>query len=476
MSYQPTDPVEAVGGVSSASKATSMHVGGPEAVPKSSKSGDMMNVNYIFLVMQYTNKAMQNQSNVVAMRAQMEGIVTKMQSDLATISSFISKIQSESHAGGFFDSETRGGDTDFFDMSPSALSGLNSQFYSLQDSQGADFGTDNNTVSTEYQNSMQGFVSAVKDLYYCSSSGSGATVKDISKITNPYGGKDFDLTGGFWSKIQGEYSKYTMQGKSIISTNPTDHPSLMQQYMYYQTQLSINTASQQDVTDAAASGDLSKLVNFDPNTTGGGLDSNIGPMLQLLDSLNTTVSADRDYANVGNNWGVHASATVSTSRNILSMILTGDNGDLYTSSAGHSDRGTGYQMDSGADCWDGYANEQVGLYGAFSYMAMNYLATKNPSTPGDSWQGCNYAPGFSANGWPFHFVTGRSGIMSKGDPLSSVYSNTNTAQTNLSASANTAGTEFQQSTAAVQTTQQAAGKMIDSFTQSQANAIQNFKS
>lgn len=487
MASNVVDPVEAVGGVKKSSPTV-----GPHSVPiLKTKNDGVGSCNYILAVMKYTNIAMQHQSQIVALRGELATVVTKMQGDMATISQFISKMQSMSHAGGFYGSEPWSGSDDHRHWSTDAngLNGLSTDYYKFEEG-GANIGRDDQgvgdsaDVSSAYAGSMQGFIAAVKDLFYSSpaaAGSSGVKVSDLTSITNPYDSKKpFDMNS-LWTKLQPAFAKYNLGDAThkVISTTGTDSPSLLQQYMYYQAQLTVNTSSKDAVTAASASTDgISALVNFDPTSTSNNLDSNIGPVMGMLDALNTTVTANR---NVSIGPDHESNADSSTTRNILSMILTGDHGDLYTSKiAGDSygDDGTG-QTNAYWQNADGngraYTGERVGLYGAFAYMAFNYAWTKNPN---GSMNDTSKIACPSVSGERHWYGTGSdlgSGSLANGDPLSTLYSTTNTAQTNFSASGNQTNTSFQQDVNAVQQIDGAAGKMVDGYGQSQSTSVRNFK-
>jgi len=449
-SHDVVDPVAAVGGVKNHSPLK-----GPEGASQSTGNSQNNNkylfqTNYILEVMKYTNIAMEHQASIVALRGEVAALGTKIASDLATISQFISKIQSEAHSGGQESAKINGN----WYASPDSYSGLAKDFYHMDEANAGTFGSDSSSgcVSDSYATMMKSFIAAVKDLYFSSPTGVGPTVKDLTTIDNPAdSSKNFNMMD-YFKKIQGSYSKYscgTSQG--VISTNPSDHPSLMQQYMYAKAKLVVNTSTTPDLNNA--NGDISKLVNFDPSSDG--FDSDLGPFMQVLDSLDIQTSV----ASEG-----HSAWTHSKTDNILSMILNGQLNNTYNGGTpgGKGDVG---QIDPG-------------LYAAFSYMAYNYIWTKNPNLDANN-QSASNVPNAPVNigqdkkgGWNYNPFKGNA----QGDPLSAMYANVTSCQSNFSAAGSATGTSFQQDVNSVQQVNGAAGKMIDGFSQGQETLVRNFKS
>lgn len=430
------DPVESVGGV----KRSEPIQNNAPVKGSNDKSDLLFGSNYILLVMKYTNIAMEHQAKIVQLRGELASVVSKIQGDLSTISEFVSKLQSEAHSGqGIYEKDY--GDI----VSPDSVSGLSPDFYNMYETFSGDqssFGSDAmDGVSSQYQTLMAGFLSAVKDLYCASSSGSGPTVGDLSTITNPTGGKDFDMMS-YYKDIQDSYGDFSDQGCQVVSTNSGDHASLMQQFMYYKAQLAVNTGTTSDVIDA--NGNIGKLVNFKFGDID--YDSDLGPMMQTLNSFNTVVTVNR---------GNCPSYLIPQTDSLLSMMMKGE---FYNTVDGKT---SGWSFSSGM------CHVKPGLYAAFSFAAFNYIWTKNPNM--SLADGTGNDPG---NNW---WTNDLGGGIPTADTLSGMYMTTNTAQTNVSASGNQTNTNFQQDVNSVQQVDGAAGKMIDGFSQGQQATIQNFK-
>jgi hypothetical protein len=452
-----TDPVEAVGGVR---KSPSVGATGPAqpVVHPSDSSQFLYQSNYVLQVMKYTNIAMEHQADIVSLRGEEAELGTKIASDLATISQFISTIQSKAHSGGELDAKFAG----VWYASPETFSGLSQDFYNINQTDLWHFGSDSvGGVSASYQSMMTGFISAVKDLYFCSSTGVGPTVKDLSTITNPAGGQDFDMSK-YFQQIQSSYSQYSNTGTpglQVVSTNPSMHPSLLQQYMYAKAQLTVKTASAD--TLAGAGGDISKLVNFMNGSDG--FDSDLQPFMQVLDSLNVQVSVKDNKSGTPVDLWIKGETN-----NVLSMIL---NGQLYNRYNGSDPMAMPLVQPEAGEV-------TPGLFCAFAYMAFNYIWTKNPNLDVDDQSAsnngtcCNSGIMGASEGWNYNNYTG----VPQGDPLSALYANISSCQSNFSATGNATGTSFQQDVNSVQQVDGAAGKIADGYSQGQETLIRNFKS
>jgi hypothetical protein len=404
-----------IGPVSSAGGAQGTHpVDGSDA--SQSKGGipqiDVRSTSFIYAVISLTNLAMEKQSDVVGLQAQLADVVSKIQSAFSTMNSFFEQMIAQTKQAGFMDTYVTDHDEsnpDGYDMNPNALSGLDSHFYALDDNNtsaspaGQVFGQDQGLVSQSYQDAMKGFVNAVRSLFSCSPTGDTETVGQASKMDNPYGGPGFDFNapGGLWSQLNTAYSKYSFGGHEMFSTKSSDHMSLMQEYTAIKMKINIVTGDKDTVTAAAKSGDYSSLGNFDPSKPGN-LDAMMGPVVQFLNSLNVTVTADR--SGYGDN--AHYAADPTTTRNLLSMIMTDTKdssgnvvaGDLYASVF------NSHEPEQGWGETDGYSGKQVGLFGAFAYAALDYVGTKTPNG-GDASD-----PNTATGGFFGHNITGRVAI------------------------------------------------------------------
>ena len=197
-------------------------------------------------------------------------------------------------------------------------------------------------------------------------------------------------------------------------------------------------------------------------------------MLTVLNDMNTSAAVS------GNTW------TKSTTGNMLEMILDNKLYNTYQGSATWGDYNAIYGYDRDGDLEGNGAsgdprknNIDPGLFCAFSYMAYNYYWTKNPNALVDTENGhtnCNTSWTNGVNGdhctawdWEDKHQTALA------DQLSYGYMHTNSTQTTLSSSSSTQNTTFQEATSNVQTMNNAAQQMIQSFSQGQGQTITNFK-
>jgi hypothetical protein len=509
-SQNPLDPIDGVGSV----QAPMPINGAQNTDAQSSVQGipqiDVRVTNIIFSVIALTNLAMDRQSDIVATQSKIADITNQMQSAFSSINAFLEKIMAQTKEASFFSGGNQQGMWPNGPMmNPNALSGLDCKFYALDDNPGQyadgskwydpdaqfygsawngnnDFGRDSGSgfVSQSYQESMESFVTAVRSLFSCSATGTTDTVGQASIITNPQGGPDFNLNaaGGFWSHLNKAYSQYSYNGHQVFSTQDTDHMSLLQEYAALKMKLSILTGDKDTVTTAAQTGDYSKLANFDPASDNA--DLMVGPAVQFLNSLNLTVTADREY-NSYTSYNVHYAGDHKTTRNILSMIMTdtkdpsGRNveGDLYTSGL-HPCPPPPSPYDPSPETQgpyvpyqDGYTGGQVGLFGSFAYAALNYAGTKMPNE-GDKTDpnSKNGSGNFVQGGFPWdpseRGAEGEINIAKNGDPLSGMSATTNTAQTNISSVNNQQSTDTQLTINTIQQIDGTGGKIIDSLTSS----------
>ena len=404
---------------------------------------------FLLMLLALSNLGMGNINGAALAQSNLMDTEQSLQKNLVTISSFLSQLQQNSTADSKgFQAEALPNGTTFsstcnYLADPNAFNGLASTFYSMQSS-GANFGAEN--PSAAYQTSMASFIQAFKEIFYCNTNQNAPTVSSLSEIYNPnvfQNGQGFNLTSFWQSTNQGftnaGYNLPQYPQDQVISTNPSDTASLLQQYMFYKAQVTVDTGSIPTVD--GANGDISQLVTFDPTKTG--CDPFITQTLGLWNSLNTTESVNRS--------GLQAGAIApcnATSGNLIDMMLTGNYGQL-------TDTGTPYAGDS-----------QVGLYGAFSYMAFNDYWEKNPAgntnqtvtapTGGPSnWQAAQwkynvepddrdgYVPAAS---WSWGSPIASLGN-AQGDDLASLTTTVNGVQTNAGAATSNQSSAMQELTA-----------------------------
>jgi hypothetical protein len=310
---------------------------------------------YMLMIQVINHLSLDKIDGQVIAESQMMNVEQQMQSKMVDISKFISQLEQESTSytpylcGNSF--------------SPDSFLGLKSDFYQI--GQGiSDYGQE--TPSSDYQTSMDNFTSAFKTLFYCNTDENAPTVGSLSKIINPnvfQGGQDFDLTG-MWTNLSAQYSSYDktytadMSGHTysnpvtykVVSADPNDKASLIQQYMFYKAQLTVDGSSIQVVDDAH--GDITKLIDL--GTDDGG-DAFIQQAMQIITMLNTSEDVRRAVPEGVDN---PPSAWASTqSDNIVDLILQGQRFN-------YNSEGT----------------LKVGLYGAFSYKGFNYFWSKASSS------------------------------------------------------------------------------------------------
>ena len=473
----PVDPIEAVGGVSSSKKTTpTPH---PILGAKKKDSDLLFSSNYVLIVMEMTNKVMQNQTQSVAEQGNLQEVITKIQQDINTINQYISTIQSHATAGGST-AIAHGDGNGNHDASPNSSSGLDRQFYHMNDYTdgddgwhvGANFGGDsgvdgyaNNSsyVSQAYQDQTKSFITAVKELFFSAAPvGSDITVGDLSKITTQYG--DFDLNKAcgsdslsFWQRIGNPIAAkgYDRNGYSVISTDATKKPSLLQQYAYYSAKAAAKDATKEDIKNCNGNIWNLKGLNFNSDD---GCDGTMRSLLSVLDNMNVGVSITRSWS--------------ADSSSLLDLIIK-DSPDFYNHL---SDGSTTW-----GSAWNTSNNGKVlpGVYEYFSELAYNYFWTKNPSASDDVGSGhtnvCldhdHGVADYSHSGWD------NGGHIAQGsDSLSAIYLSANSAQTGMTSTGTTMGQTLNQKVADTQSMNDSVKQIINNFTQGQGSTVNNFKS
>lgn len=430
-----SEPVDAVDSVKSNKPAAPSDDNKSIDALLGQSGGVVSKYSYAMIVLYVLNKVgLEHQQQVMQTRSQLMDVMTRMQNDFTTISEYLSQVQNNSYSSGS-SWAYGGGDGSEGGWSTQGLNsynGLNSSFYDLTGNyniqhggigliSGGSLTSVTDSVSAQFKTSTQGFLNAVNDLFYSSKSGTGLTVSDISKIANPFGGKDFDMTST-WDALSakdGPFASFNYGTNSVISSNPTDHPSLMQQYMYYQAQMQVNSGSAGTVN--GANGDISKIVDFNPN------DANSDPLeqtfIQLLTALNTNVSVNRDGSAGGN-----------------SVVDKDLGGDTFLSLIASGQVNCTLQAGEGSGPDGAFRINQVkpGLYLAVSMMAFDYFWSKNPNAS-------TTAPyvHFTGSGEVNDNNSALKGAASM-DPLSNLYMTNNSVQTNVGQQTSQGNNNFQQ--------------------------------
>ncbi len=460
----PVDPIEAISGVSSSKKTT--QAPHPVFAAKKKDSDLLFSSNYVLIVMEMTNKVMQNQTQSVAEQGNLQEVITKIQQDINTINQFISTVQSHATSGAAA-VIAHGDGNGNHDASPNSSSGLDRQFYHMTDDTfdngwgvSKNFGgdIDSGDVSQAYQAQAKSFVTAVKELFYSAAPvGSDLTVGDLSKITTQYG--DFDLNKAygsdqlsFWQRIGNPISRmgYDRTGFNVISADPSQKPSLLQQYAYYSAKAAAKDATKDDIKNCNGNIWNLKGLNFNPED---GCDGTMRQVLGILSNMDVSIGINRSWN--------------GDSQNLLDLIVTNNpifynhlSDNTTTTWAG----GTNFNMNNGSIL--------PGIYNFFSELAYNYFWTKNPSAsdaPGTGNNGSGIVD-VSHSGWD-----NTSHLEASSDSLSSIYLAANAAQTGMTSTGTTMGQTLNQKVADTQSMNDSVKQIINNFTQGQGSTVNNFK-
>ncbi|MCH9631168.1 MAG: hypothetical protein S4CHLAM37_11870 [Chlamydiia bacterium] len=449
-----TNEVETVGAVDGARKPSSAN---SLASDLFSTKHVVQHISYAIIVMEVLNKVgLEHQQTIMQLRGKLMDVMTRMQNDFTTISEYVSQIENNAHSGGGANVNAHG----FTAWGMNAFNGLDNSFFKNEGAITTDNNTNNGTegklqttgpnkfkedASSSFQSSTQGFENAVKDLFFGSPSGSGLTVADISKIDNPTGGPAFnfaDPKNNYWQKLSNAFSKqFAGTGASMIMTDPSASPSLMQQYMYYKTQVDVFNMPKSTV--AAADGQVDKLENFDPSgATNPGQpspDSLLGTFIEMLSSLNQPITVNRNGQ----------SAILCKSAPSLLELIGGSLGtSLDSKPISATVQEQKWTEHKGLyvhhhDQYMYYNQLQPGIYQAVSMMAFNYFWTKNPNASCDG-AITNTTLDKSSNeaGQTDGYDGGTKGSASS-DPLSNLYMTTNSVQTNIGQESSQGNDNFQ---------------------------------
>lgn len=378
--YSPTDAIEPVDGINSMQSgqqainaiqgdATSEESRWQKALE--SKQAVHTYSCYMLMVQMINHLSLDKLDTEVIAESQMMDIEHKMQSNLIDISQFISKLQGEATSYAPY-SYSSGGPTGGPEWSQDSFLGLKEDFYVIGEAP-YDWGVEK--VSTDYQTSLDKFLTAFKNLFYCNTDTTAPTVGSMSFIANPnvfQQGQGFDLTS-LWSNLEQQYSTYARSYSSdpsgkpygqthnfkVVSSNPSDHASLIQQYMFYKAQLIVDRGSVDAVNNAH--GDISKLIDLGTDSSG---DAFLAQAMQIISMFNTSDSVSRT---------IQLQPWVNTqSANILDLILQNQY-NIYIGTLPPQSSNNGEETANSPGV-------QGGLYVAFSYMAFNYFWTKATSS------------------------------------------------------------------------------------------------
>ncbi|MCH9631170.1 MAG: hypothetical protein S4CHLAM37_11890 [Chlamydiia bacterium] len=432
--------VEEVGAVSSVSKKSKPTLGDDLFHDKHV----VQHISYAIIVMEVLNKVgLSHQQKVMQLRGKYMDVMTRMQNDFTTISQYLSQIENNSHSGGSYKADSN----TCVDTGTNGFNGLDNSYYRNQSTiayASGNYGDEGTLVnykeivSDSFKSSSQSFVNAVKDLFFGSTSGVGITVKDISKITNPHGGPNFnfaDPKNNYWQTLSKSFeAEFGAAGTNMIMTAPNAHPSLLQQYMFYKTQVDIYTMPKSQVK--AANGQVDKLENFDP--TGKRLagqaapDSLLGTFMEMLSALNRSISVKRDI-------GWDYAMGCKTAPSILQLIQLNKMSTVQVPGGKYYHHWRSKSDDHGHEM---HMNQlSPGLYQAVSMIAFNYFWTKNPNASTDSTVTNTTADSVTSGSHSEEWSTAK-GVASS-DPLSNMYMTTNSVQTNISQQSSQSNNNFQ---------------------------------
>ncbi|MBM3192250.1 MAG: hypothetical protein FJZ63_06355 [Chlamydiae bacterium] len=381
---------------------------------------------YMLILLAVNNLGMGNIDGTAVAESDLMNTEQAIQQNLVTIATFLSEIQQNATTSDAYETIADKGGQLYNLTDPNFYNGLAQTFYKLN-SNGSDFGSED--PSQQYQTSMQQFLQAFKEIFYCNTNSKAPTVASLGEIDNPnifQGGQAFNLntptTPGsdqsFWQQVNQTYTNagYNIDNKNVVGTNPNDTASLLQQYMYYQAEVTVDTGPIQAVD--AADGQIGTLVNFNaPSQTNNGCDPFISQTLQLLSSFDVSESVGRILIpGLGNGYPTQTAVSTQTKVPLLDLMLENK---LY---------------DYGSGPYSG--QEDPGLYNAFSYMAFNDYWSKNPTGGANSSLG---APQGGPAGWTSNWAwapypSTRAIGMQEGDLLPSLTTTVNGIQTNAGAS------------------------------------------
>jgi hypothetical protein len=352
-------------------------------------------------------------------------IETEMQQNMIKVSKMLSSIQGQT-AGTLpyvsFNPQS-------IMLSPNSLLGLKESYYHVDPQTGVE---DAGSGKGSFQETVKEGVEAFRKLFYCNTDSNAPTVGSLNTIKNPnvyQNGQDFNVSG-YWSQLSAKYAPYSRtesgQQFNVVGSNPSDHASLIQQYMYAKMQAAV-LGGNIDTVDSAQ-GDISKLINFDPKGSG---DDFITQSMQVINAFN--VQEQASISGVGN----PVSYINPVSGNILDLMLKEQYTDYDPS--GVSPGNDHWQQDPSQD-------QSGGLYNAFNNMAFNHFwAQANSGKASQHIPNDAQAPSGSLSGWYEADINSVRGVSSD-DNLSSSYTTVNGCVTSLGTVTSTEGTKMQELT------------------------------
>ncbi len=394
--------------------------------------------------------------------AQMMDVTAKIQSDLTTIQSFLSKIENLAHSGAAWKVNPKIQNMAHSGMyDPNAYNALYKEFKENPNAMDIP-NSDNDTVAPDFKTSVQNFLSAFKDLFTgqsCdpgdASAQSNFTTFTVNKMAEGQNLQEsFSLKDLFGPASNPHSLNSNPQGWGMVSklgsneatfgTSSTTKASLIQQYTYYQYQMAAEK-SKAYVPGA----DISKLpFSMDPNS--GNFDGVGRSLLGLLNSFNTTITVNRE--NDTNN--PNAGRLSNKSTNFLMYLLEKD----PTKYRDASDKFDG-----------GYA---VNIYGALSFAAFNYFWTQNPNASVDKGSSPELSPG-SINGQSYSAADDKG--VAAGDKLSIWYSDSQSSSSLVSSGSSESSTTMQEYTSEVSQYQNIGQNIVKTNSDSNLAIVNNFK-
>lgn len=413
------DPVEGVSAVSNQDKllAAQQDAAAEEARwKKACSTKDAAHVYSCFLlVIEILNHiGLDRMDGAVIAQSQLMDVEHKIQQCVIKISKAISDIQSNEAGYHVYQSQRTGY------LSADTYLGLKTNFYNMPVA---------GEVGPSYSKDVGDIENAIGQLYFSvNADPSTPTVGDLSKIVNPnvwQNGKDFDMTG-FWSELEGKYKAANLNNPygtsyKMVSSEPSDKASLLQQYMFYKAQ-SVVYNSSSNVVDGAQ-GQIKNLVNFDPASTEE-VTSNSDPLIsQTIGVLNLF----KTRPSVQTNAPASSILLNSPQEDLLQLMLEGKN--------------TIYGL--------GSCKEAPGVFATLNYEAYNSYWSKAGADK--SAQDLSNQELGNSEFWGWTKIQDSSGHDYVGtgasDVLGSWYTQTNSVQSSIGSDTSTNSTTMQAMTA-----------------------------
>ncbi|MCH9631167.1 MAG: hypothetical protein S4CHLAM37_11860 [Chlamydiia bacterium] len=455
--------VEGVENVSEAS-SRSGEVGADRSELNGKQSLSVRNVSYSLIVIETLSKiGMSPVEQNIGDQADLEQTINKLQGSLTNISMFLSKLENNAKSSDVVNiAAICDHGSNFGILDKYAFNGLDGNFL----------------ASKDFDNSVHGFVSQIKSIFFANTDKSNLTLGSMMTIHTP-DGKTIDLTS-YWGQVAKEFNgafandQSNPLGNNKIILDPSnssmsDTGSLLQVYIYQKLQVKMDETS------------ISKLKKdnydpfkvLDPNPKGGsGGDGIATELMNFLSSLDTTVTVSRNSWNPGGNvrntgagnhhWDHNAGLPTDnvTSGNVLALIVNNQYDDINP--------GASYTYGT-----------VPGLDTTIGYMAFNYFWTKNPNAKGGQEmtpkqgipQGSYFIHGLG-DGW---INSSSMPGAAQGDLLSDLYSSTTGLQTLAGNDSQSGSTQLQEQTQEMSQYQNIGQNIVKNATSEKNTMVSSFK-